>query len=168
MMRTSASPALRFALRTRGAGQKRLASTSTSEAAQAAQKRAQEAASNAQKQAERLWEASKTYLGPLGERVGNLLGAYRQPIVYNFQVARELLKQVYVREGLAPPTSVSAFTSAYSELFARARSPAYWRGILGSGEWARVGVYAVEAYGIFKIGEIIGRRSLVGYKLRDN
>lgn len=26
----------------------------------------------------------------------------------------------------------------------------------------------LEAYGIFKIGEIIGRRNLVGYKLKEN
>jgi hypothetical protein len=27
---------------------------------------------------------------------------------------------------------------------------------------------AIEAYGIFSLGEIIGRRNLVGYKLKDN
>ena len=30
------------------------------------------------------------------------------------------------------------------------------------------GRQAVEAYGIFSLGEIIGRRNLVGYKLKDN
>jgi hypothetical protein len=32
-----------------------------------------------------------------------------------------------------------------------------------SGEWKRVAVYAAEAYGIFTIGEMIGRRHMVGY-----
>ncbi|KAF5332343.1 hypothetical protein D9758_017447 [Tetrapyrgos nigripes] len=41
----------------------------------------------------------------------------------------------------------------------------YWSGAVRSGEIARIGVYALEAYGIFKIGEIIGRRSLVGYNV---
>jgi hypothetical protein len=28
-------------------------------------------------------------------------------------------------------------------------------------------IQGLEAYGIFKLGEIIGRRNLVGYKIRD-
>jgi hypothetical protein len=28
-------------------------------------------------------------------------------------------------------------------------------------------IQAVEAYGIFSIGEMIGRRNVVGYKLKD-
>jgi len=85
--------------------------------------------------------------------------------MYNLAVAREVLKQVYIRESLAPPTSVSAFTSTYSMLWANARNPAYWREIARTGEWARVGIYGLEAYFVFHIGEMIGRRSLVGYNL---
>ena len=76
---------------------------------------------------------------------------YREPLMYNLSVARELLKQVYVAERLAPPTSLSTITSAYQTLWARASNPGYWREILKNGEWQRVGVYAVEAYGIFKV-----------------
>lgn len=71
--------------------------------------------------------------------------------MYNVSVAREFLKQVYVAERLQPPTSTSTLTSAYSALWSRASNPAYWREIVRSGEWAKVGVYAVEAYGIFKV-----------------
>ena len=39
----------------------------------------------------------------------------------------------------------------YGTLWGRARSVAYWRKVVASGEWARLGVYAVEAYGIFKV-----------------
>lgn len=85
--------------------------------------------------------------------------------MYNAAVAREFLKQVYIRESLAPPTSVSSFTSTYSTLFSRARDLNYWRSIAQSGEWATVGIVGLEAYFIFHIGEIIGRRSIVGYKL---
>lgn len=66
-------------------------------------------------------------------------------------MAREFLKQVYVAERLQPPTSLSAFQSAYSAIWSRAINPAYWRELARSGEWAKVGVYAVEAYGIFKV-----------------
>jgi F-type H+-transporting ATPase subunit g len=71
--------------------------------------------------------------------------------MYNLSVARELLKQVYVAERLQPPTDFAAVRSAYSTLWSRASSQAYWRGILSSGEWAKVAIYAVEAYGIFKV-----------------
>jgi len=94
-----------------------------------------------------------------------MLGSYRQPLLYNFEVFREILKQVYVAERLKPPTTMAEISSAYSTLFANARNLQYWRGIAQSGEWAKVLVYGAEAYGIFKIGEMIGRRSLVGYKL---
>lgn len=140
---------------------RRFASTSSENA----QKKAQDALGVAQKNAEKLWENAKKVLGPLGERAGTLLGSYRQPVIYNAQVARELVKQIYIAERLQPPSSMATVTDAYSTLWGRAKSPAYWRGILVNGEWVKVGVYAAEAYGIFKIGEILGRRSLVGYNL---
>ncbi|ETW82530.1 mitochondrial F1F0-ATP synthase, subunit G/ATP20 [Heterobasidion irregulare TC 32-1] len=142
---------------------KRLASSNSTEAAQ---KKAQEALTSAQKVAEKAWAATRSFLGPVGERFSGLLGAYRQPLTYNLSVTREVLKQIYVAERLQPPTSVSQVTSAYLTLWRRAASPSYWREVARSGEWARIGVYAAEAYGIYKIGEIIGRRSLVGYKVQ--
>ena len=77
--------------------------------------------------------------------------AYRDPLIYNLSVTRELLKQVYITERLRPPTSLSTIQSAYSTLWARASNPVYWRESARNGELARVGVYAVEAYGIFKV-----------------
>ena len=87
--------------------------------------------------------------------------------MYNLSVAKELLKQVYIREGLAPPTNVSTITSSYKTLFARARDAKYWQGISKSGEWAKVAVYGLEAYFVFHIGEMVGRRSIVGYSLDE-
>ncbi|CAL1715929.1 unnamed protein product [Somion occarium] len=130
-----------------------------------AQKKAEDALATAQKYAGQAVEVGKKFLGPVGERIGNMLGAYRQPLLYNFSVAREFLKQVYIAERLQPPTSMSTITNAYTALWSRARNPAYWREIVRTGEWRKVGIYAVEAYGIFKVGEIIGRRSFVGYKV---
>ena len=77
--------------------------------------------------------------------------AYRKPLLYNLSVGRELLKQVYIAERLQPPTNISTIKSAYSTLWSRASNPAYWKDITSSGEIAKVGIYALEAYGIFKV-----------------
>lgn len=44
----------------------------------------------------------------------------------------------------------------------------FWRKLYESGEYKRWLLYAVEAYGIFKIGEMVGRRHVVGYKLDES
>jgi len=142
----------------------RFASSSSSSSAEAAQQKAKDALESAQKSAGRLLEGVGNFLEPLGKRAGSLLGGYREPLLYNLAVAREIVKQVYRAESLQPP-SLDAIQQAYKTLWARASDPVYLREIVGNGEITRVGVYALEAYGIFKIGEIFGRRSLVGYDL---
>ena len=77
--------------------------------------------------------------------------AYQQPVKYNLAVAREVLEHVYAAERLQPPTSLGAVLGTYGTLWARARSVGYWREVVRSGEYARLGVYALEAYGIFKV-----------------
>lgn len=77
--------------------------------------------------------------------------AYRQPLLYNAAVAREVAKQIYIAENLAPPRSLSTVVDAYRTIWARARDPAYLRSLLSTGEWARLAIYGVEAYGIFKV-----------------
>ncbi|SNX82352.1 related to ATP20 - subunit G of mitochondrial F1F0-ATP Synthase [Melanopsichium pennsylvanicum] len=103
--------------------------------------------------------------GPAMKKVEGLLGGYSEPIKYNLSVASNIAKQVYVAEGLAPPTSINTITSAYRQIWSKASDKSYWTQLLTKGNWKKVGIYAVEAYGIFTIGEMIGRRSLVGYKL---
>lgn len=76
--------------------------------------------------------------------------AYRAPITYNLQVAKEVLKHIYVAERLQVP-SVAEFKSAYSLFAQRATNPAYLRSLFSSGEWATVGIYGLEAYGIYKV-----------------
>ncbi|KAG6866406.1 hypothetical protein C0991_004691 [Blastosporella zonata] len=138
----------------------RFASTST----EATQQKAKDALGSAAQTAGKVWEGAVKFLGPVGQRAGNLLGGYRQPLLYNLSVTREVLKQIYRTEGLAPP-SFATVQTAYQTIWQRVSNPAYFREIAGNGELARIGVYAVEAYGIFKIGEIFGRRTLVGYDL---
>ncbi len=126
------------------------------------QEKAQEAAGKAFEQGKAGAEKIIKALGPLGERAGSLLGgtslalvlctvelkggkiAYREPIVYNFAVVRSLAKQVYVAESLAPPKSVAEVKAAYREIW---ESALKWRQL----NFAKVGVYALEAYGIFKV-----------------
>ncbi|KAH8987455.1 hypothetical protein EDB92DRAFT_1875861 [Lactarius akahatsu] len=145
--------ALRSVRALRTTAPRRLASSSSSpagdNAAAAAQKKAQDALGAASAAAVRAGEFARSALGPLGARFSGLLGSYQQPVRYNFR-----------------PQSLGAVFGTYGTLWGRARSVTYWRQVVASGEWARLGVYAVEAYGIFKIGEIVGRRSLVGYNVQ--
>lgn len=84
--------------------------------------------------------------------------AYREPVAYNLAVIREIGKQVYIAEKLAPPTNPQAIRDAYEEFYRKASDASWWRSILESGDWKRIALYALEAYGIFTIGEMIGRR----------
>jgi len=138
-----------------------------------------------QKAAGRLWEGSQKLLGPMGEKIGNMLGckftlvafslyalgrrhpafviascmrklitsassAYRQPLLYNLAVTRELLKQVYTKEGLQPP-SFATVREAYTSIWSQVTNPGYLGNLIKSGEIGRVGIYGLQAYGIFKV-----------------
>ncbi|MBW0516802.1 hypothetical protein O181_056517 [Austropuccinia psidii MF-1] len=103
-------------------------------------------------------------VGNLGGKVNGLLGSYSGPISYNYQFVKEVLKQVYIKENLAPPRLKQIQTS-YLEIFKNLSSLNFWKKNLESGDWKRLSVYGIEAVGLFSIGEMIGRRHLVGYKL---
>ncbi|EST06414.1 ATPase, F0 complex, subunit G, mitochondrial [Kalmanozyma brasiliensis GHG001] len=149
-----ATGARHFSASTRSANVQQKATEAVNEV----QKKAPSAINDLQKKAQELG-------GPALKRVEGLLGGYSEPIKYNLSVASNIAKQVYVAEALAPPTSVNSITSAYRQIYTHATDKAFWAKLLTKGDWKRVGIYALEAYGIFTIGEMIGRRSLVGYKL---
>lgn len=73
-------------------------------------------------------------------------------------MAGQVAKQVYQAERLAPPTSLEQITSAYKTLWSRASDAGYWAKFVSSGEWQKAGIYAVEALGIFTIGEMVRKR----------
>ncbi|TRM59429.1 mitochondrial ATP synthase g subunit-domain-containing protein [Schizophyllum amplum] len=102
-------------------------------------------------------------LGPAGQKTAQFVSTYKGPTLYNLAVARELVKQVYRAEHLQPPTSWAQVKAAYETLYARATDRQFWRHAIATGEIAKIFVYSVEAYGIYKIGEMIGRRHIVGY-----
>ncbi|GAA5950767.1 hypothetical protein JCM8115_004967 [Rhodotorula mucilaginosa] len=151
----SASVRRRFA-----SGAPRFASSSSSSTTEQASQKAQQAAQQAGAKAQQaLAGAQKT--------VGNLLGSYKEPIFYNLAVAREVAKQVYVGEKLAPPSWAQA-SYTFRQFAQQAPHVSFWRKLYESGEYKRWLLYAVEAYGIFKIGEMVGRRHIVGYKLDES
>lgn len=76
--------------------------------------------------------------------------AYKQPLLYNLAVTREILKQIYIRECLQPP-SFSTIRSVYSSLWSQIKTPGLLRTLINNGEAGRIGVYGLQAYGIFKV-----------------
>lgn len=52
-----------------------------------------------------------------------------------------LAKQVYVKENLAPPTSVAQITAAYANAWSKASNFSYWSKLWSSGQWKTFGVY---------------------------
>ncbi|KAF9584200.1 ATP synthase subunit g, mitochondrial [Lunasporangiospora selenospora] len=86
------------------------------------------------------------------------------PVVYNAKVAGQVAKQVYIREGMAPPTGAQFEAAKESTLkFVKsARSASTWKNI-SKEQYIGAGLVAAEAYAFFLVGEIIGRRNIVGY-----
>ncbi|KAK9763819.1 hypothetical protein K7432_009191 [Basidiobolus ranarum] len=104
---------------------------------------------------EAAFKGLKTIQGS-SSRLVNMTGS----LGYNFRVAKEIAKQVYVKEGLAPPTTAQ-FNQA-KEQFQRSLD---WTIIreLTLKQVAQKAVIGVEIAGFFFIGEVIGRRNLIGY-----
>ncbi|KAG8895900.1 hypothetical protein FRB99_000286 [Tulasnella sp. 403] len=137
---------------------RRFASSSSSEKASEAAAKAGKAAQDAAGKAAQLASG-------VTDRIANAFASYRGPLIYNTRVLGHVFKQVYKAEKLAPPSSFAEIQSAYQTLFNRAKDISYWRNLYSTGEWKKVAIGGLEVYGIFKLGEIIGRRSLIGYKV---
>ncbi|CAG8510031.1 5020_t:CDS:2, partial [Acaulospora colombiana] len=99
-------------------------------------------------------KASNAAKGTLSKIAG-----FQKPIVYNARVLKEIAKEVYVKENLRPPSAAQI-----SEV---------WEGLksirpsdinkLSSDDIKTIGVRSLECLGFFIIGEVIGRRGLIGY-----
>ncbi|TIC11285.1 Las1-domain-containing protein [Wallemia mellicola] len=113
--------------------------------------------------AQRFIDQGLNILRRVGGGVEKALGSYKEPVFYNAQVGKELFKQVYQAEKLSPPSSFSQVASTWSNIFAKAAQRQTYVQLFESGQWSKVAVIGLEAYGIFKLGEIIGKRKLVGY-----
>ncbi|KAI8054449.1 mitochondrial ATP synthase g subunit-domain-containing protein [Syncephalis plumigaleata] len=96
-----------------------------------------------------------------------LLLAITQRVIYQSKVAVEIAKETARREKLGIPAA-SEWEAAKKELFESAKQYQNIRQRLSQltlRDAGRAAVALTEIYGFFLVGEIIGRRSLVGYKL---
>ncbi|SCV04089.1 LAMI_0H13322g1_1 [Lachancea mirantina] len=89
--------------------------------------------------------------------------------IYYSKVVGELSKQVYLKENLQPP-SVNDFQTVYTKLYKRAlgfatkpKSSLEFLKTLGKNDLVKYGSYGVQLAGLYSLGEIIGRRKVVGY-----
>ncbi|CAO3610799.1 unnamed protein product [Cunninghamella blakesleeana] len=91
--------------------------------------------------------------------------AFQKPIVYNAKVAGEVAKQVYIKEGMSFPSGTQ-FAEAQNvvkkNLNLSALKNLTWTNV------AKGGVVAAELYTFFLIGEIVGRRNLIGYNVKGS
>ncbi|SCW04373.1 LAFE_0H12090g1_1 [Lachancea fermentati] len=94
---------------------------------------------------------------------------YANKSVYYSKVAAEVSKQVYLKEGLQPP-SVADFQSVYTQLYKQTLglvlkpkdSLAVFKNVQKN-DILRYGSYGIQLAGLYSLGEIIGRRKVVGY-----
>ncbi|KAI9634531.1 uncharacterized protein MKK02DRAFT_16995 [Dioszegia hungarica] len=107
----------------------------------------------------------KRVAGPVGERVQNSVGG---PIVFSVKTFASMFKQVFKAEKLSFPTDLNTWVHTYAQIWSRATSGKWWTQTVKTGAWAGLGIASIEAYGIFCLGEIIGRRNIVGYKVKDH
>ncbi|KAG2208948.1 hypothetical protein INT47_011088 [Mucor saturninus] len=92
------------------------------------------------------------------------LCALQKPVVFNAKVAAEVAKQVYVKEGMAFPTGAQ-FAEAQKTLQQSLKLNQLKN--LTFTDVAKGGVVLAEIYTFFLIGEIVGRRNLIGYNVKS-
>ncbi|KAI8991553.1 mitochondrial ATP synthase g subunit-domain-containing protein [Mycotypha africana] len=95
----------------------------------------------------------------------NKLIALKQPVCYNAKVAAEIVKQVYTKEGMAFPTG--AQLAEAQKTIEQTLKIQNLRNLTFK-DAAKGGVLFAEIYTFFLIGEIVGRRNLVGYNVKTS
>ncbi|GAV54370.1 hypothetical protein ZYGR_0AL01020 [Zygosaccharomyces rouxii] len=101
-------------------------------------------------------------------------GVLATKTVYYGKVGAELSKQVYLKERLQPP-SIDEFKRAYVGLYQRglfyASRPKDVINLVKAfkkDDYIKYTAFFVQLLGFYSVGEIIGRRKLVGYKDYNN
>ncbi|KAJ1928652.1 ATP synthase subunit G atp20 [Tieghemiomyces parasiticus] len=90
------------------------------------------------------------------------IGGFVDCTTYWAKVTKELAKQVYTKEQLAPP-SLAEYQPARKELLKLFKTENLKN--ITRQDAVKATVVAIEVAGFFMIGEIIGRRNLVGYNV---
>ena len=100
----------------------------------------------------------------------NFVTKATEKTVYYGKVTAELSKQVYSKEKLQPPT-LQDFKTVYSQIWKcgleRVTSPKAAANCISSAPmdvYLKCGAYGIQILGCFALGEVIGRRKLVGYR----
>ncbi|CEG79073.1 hypothetical protein RMATCC62417_13586 [Rhizopus microsporus] len=90
--------------------------------------------------------------------------ALQKPVVYNTKVAVEIAKQVYKKEGMAFPSGAQ-----FAEAQQSVQNALKIKNLknLTFSDVAKGGVIFAEIYTFFLIGEIVGRRNLIGYNVES-
>lgn len=102
----------------------------------------------------------------LTARATNLLSS----TVYYGKVGAELSKQVYKTEKLQPPT-LNEFKTVYTKIFnkslyyvERPKDVINCASKITKDDVLKYGIFGIQLLGFYSVGEVIGRRKLVGYR----
>ncbi|CCC69409.1 hypothetical protein NCAS_0C04190 [Naumovozyma castellii] len=108
--------------------------------------------------------------GVITGRIMNTSNVWLTKSIYYGKVGAELSKEIYRKEGLTPP-NVDEFKSVYAKLLGLgkeySKKPTELLNMaksLKKNDLLKYGSYGVQILGFFSLGEVIGRRKLVGYK----
>lgn len=93
------------------------------------------------------------------------MSAVQRCAVYDAKVAGEIAKQVYTKEGMSFPSG-KQFSEAQQYVQKDLLNASTWKNITKR-DVAKGAVVAAEIYTFFLIGEVVGRRNLIGYKIND-
>ncbi|KAL1963910.1 hypothetical protein VTN77DRAFT_7716 [Rasamsonia byssochlamydoides] len=164
--------------------------STTSQAASRAKETASSVASKASEGLSRVTSTAGPAIASAAQNVGNALrkvggrtgrviafiDSLIPPTIYYTRVGIELAKLVVRGQNMAPP-SLATFQAYFQPLINALRNPSTLKNlnispqaILGrvrsmdKKELAFVGVTAAEVLGFFTVGEMIGRRKIVGYR----
>ena len=89
--------------------------------------------------------------------------------LYALKVGQQVALRVYEKEKMSPPStnelsqSVTALQSVFKAAFKMAKS----KQLPNAEQLKSTGRVGLELVGFFTIGEIIGRRNLIGYKIKN-
>ncbi|CCD26131.2 F1F0 ATP synthase subunit g NDAI_0G03540 [Naumovozyma dairenensis CBS 421] len=96
--------------------------------------------------------------------------ALMQKSMYYGKVGAELSKTVYKQEGFQPP-KIGEFKKVYCNIFEMGKhymnKPQAFIGLVkgaGKNDLIKFGAYGVQLLGFYSVGEVIGRRKIVGYR----
>ncbi|CCG81538.1 putative Mitochondrial F1F0-ATP synthase g subunit [Taphrina deformans PYCC 5710] len=136
---------------------------------QKAQEKASEVASKAQDQARAAASKASAAVSGITSRASSLAGGVfglQEPIVYWSKVTGQLAKQVYQAEKMSPP-SMAQIETTYKSLFKSISTGQLMSSAknMSTKDAVKLGVDGLVIYGFFVVGEMVGRRHLVGYEV---